>query len=296
MTWAGAGWISSLRFSARSWRTTNGGQSWEHLTKGLPAAAHFGRTSLAISPSNPDVLYAFAKDEASGNKDLLLGVFRTANGGKTWTSIGKTHFAEEGQISYGNALAVHPTKPNFVICGGGDLPLTKNGGQTWQPVTRWDADRGTPHYAHADQHALVLPAAVPGRIYDANDGGLDMSEDGGRKWSNRSSGLAVTMFYDMDMAQSNGLLYGGGAQDNGTVVTTAGASNTFFELLGGDGGWLVFAPKNAGHAYTSYYNLNIFRFRGGLSANVSPPASEDEKNSVWMALHHAGPDERERRS
>ncbi len=266
------------------WRTTNGGQNWEQLIKGLPEPARFGRTSLAISPSHPDVLYAFAKDEASGNKDQLLGVFRTANGGKTWTSIGKTHFAEEGQISYGNAIAVHPTKPNFVICGGVDLHLTKNGGQTWQHVTRWDADRGTPHYAHADHHALVMPAAVPGRIYDANDGGLDMSEDGGQKWSNRSSGLAVTMFYDMDMAQSNGLVYGGGAQDNGTVITTDGASNTFFELLGGDGGWLVFDPKNAGHVYASYYNLNIFRFRGGMSADVSPPASEDEKNSVWMAF------------
>ncbi len=266
------------------WRTTDGGKNWEHLTKGLPEAARFGRTSLALSHSNPSVLYAFAKDEASGNSDLLLGVFRTANGGNTWRSIGGDHFAEEGQISYGNTIAVHPAKPNFVICAGVDLHRTRDGGRTWEQVTHWDADRGTAQYAHADHHALLMPAAVPGRIYDPNDGGLDLSDDGGDTWTNRSNGLAVTMFYDLDIAQSNGLVFGGGAQDNGTVITTDGTSSTFFELLGGDGGWIVFDPKNAGHVYASYYNLHIFRFRAGTFADVSPPASKSEQGSVWMAF------------
>lgn len=266
------------------WRSTDGGQHWEHLTTGLPEAARFGRTSLAISISNPAVLYAFAKDEASGNKDLLLGVFRTVNGGKTWKTISGNHFAEEGQISYGNTIAVHPTKPDFVICGGVDLHLTRNAGKTWQQVTHWDEDRGAPHYAHADHHALLMPAAVPGRIYDANDGGMDVSEDSGSTWANRSTGLVVTMFYDMDIAQSNGLVFGGGTQDNGTVVTTDGVNSNFFELLGGDGGWIVFDPKSAGHVYASYYNLNIFRFRGGIAKNVSPPAPKSEKGRIWMAF------------
>ena len=50
---------------------------------------------------------------------------------------------------------------------------------------------------------LVMPASKPGRVYDANDGGMDMSEDGGVTWSNRSSGIAATMFYDIDVAQSD---------------------------------------------------------------------------------------------
>jgi photosystem II stability/assembly factor-like uncharacterized protein len=266
------------------WRSTDGGKSWAQLTKGLPDAPRFGRTSLAISPSKPDVLYAFAQDEASGSQDRLLGVFTTANGGNTWRSVGGSHFAEEGQISYGNTIAVHPTDPNFVICGGVDLHLSRNGGKTWRQATFWDSDRGKPDYAHADHHALLMPAAVPGRIYDANDGGMDVSEDTGSTWANRSNGLAVTMFYDLDVAQTNGLIFGGGAQDNGTLVTTNGAAGGFFELLGGDGGWIVFDPKNAGHVYASYYNLHIFRFRGGASTEVSPPASEAEQNSVWMAF------------
>lgn len=265
------------------WRSTDGGKNWSHLTGGLPDSARFGRTALAISRSNPQIMFAFANDEASGNKDLLLGVFRTANGGNTWKEVGGTHFAEEGQISYGNTIVIHPTNPDIVICGGVDLHRTKNGGQTWQQITHWDFNRGDASYAHADHHALLMPAAVPDRVYDCNDGGLDVSENSGTSWSNRSNGLSVTMFYDMDVAQSSGLVYGGGAQDNGTVITTSGSSSGFFELLGGDGGWIVFDPNNAGRVYASYYNLHIYRFRGSTSKNVTPPAPASEKNSVWMA-------------
>ena len=69
------------------WRSTDGGKKWEQLTKGLPATALFGRTSLAISRSKPEVIYAFAADETSESSDLLLGVFRSANGGNTWKKL-----------------------------------------------------------------------------------------------------------------------------------------------------------------------------------------------------------------
>ena len=265
------------------WRSTNGGKSWTQLTSGLPESARFGRTTLAISRSNPQVLFAFANDQLSGSMDLVLGVFRTGNGGNTWKEVGGSHFTEEGQISYGNTIVIHPTDPDIVICGGVDLHRTRNGGRTWQQITHWDFDRGDSKYAHADHHALLMPQAVPGRIYDCNDGGLDVSENSGTSWTNRSSGLSVTMFYDMDVAQTSGLVYGGGAQDNGTVITTSGSSASFFELLGGDGGWIVFDPKDAGRVYASYYNLHIYRFRGDTFKNVTPPAPSSEKNSIWMA-------------
>jgi photosystem II stability/assembly factor-like uncharacterized protein len=67
------------------------------------------------------------------------------------------------------------------------------------------------------------------------------------------------------------------------VITTSGSSSSFFELLGGDGGWIVFNPLDAGRVYASYYNLHIYRFRGGAVKNVTPPAPSSEKNSIWMA-------------
>jgi photosystem II stability/assembly factor-like uncharacterized protein len=266
------------------WRSSDGGKNWEHLTSGLPDPARFGRTSLAISRSHSQVLFAFAKDEASGNKDLLLGVFRSANGGDSWKSVSGNHFADEAQISYGNSIVIHPTDPDCVICGGVDLHRTRNGGKTWRKITDTYLERTDPKYAHADHHALLMPPAVPGRIYDGNDGGLDVSENSGDSWNNRSNGLAVTMFYDLDVAQSTGLVFGGGAQDNGTVVTNIGVSSSFFELLGGDGGWLVFDPLDARHIYASYQQFQIYRFRAGKAIKVSPPASEAEQESVWMCF------------
>jgi photosystem II stability/assembly factor-like uncharacterized protein len=266
------------------WRSTNGGKKWQQLTNGLPDPALFGRTSLAISPSKPQVLYAFAADESSASSDLMLGVFRSANGGDSWKIISGNHFAKEGQISYGNTIVVHPKDPNYVICGGVDLHLTTNGGKSWRRATHWDRDRGDPKYAHSDHHALLMPPTVVGLVYDANDGGLDLSEDGGYHWKNRSNGLAVTMFYDLDVAPSNGLVFGGGAQDNGTVITKSGASSSFFQIYEGDGGWIVFDQRDAGHVYCSCYNLDIRRFRGKTHKNISPPASTDEQASVWMCF------------
>jgi photosystem II stability/assembly factor-like uncharacterized protein len=266
------------------WRSTDGGKKWEHLEKGLPDSALFGRTSLAMSPSKPEVLYALASDESSESSDLLLGVFRTTNGGNSWKKISGNHFDDEGQMSYGNTIIVHPQDHNYVICGGVDLHLTKNGGTSWRRITHWDLERTDPKYAHSDHHALVMPPAALGRVYDANDGGLDVSEDGGNNWTNRSSGLSVTMFYDLDVAPSNGLFFGGGAQDNGTVVTKTGTATSFFQIYEGDGGWIVFDPRDENHVYCSVYNLDIRRFRGKTHKNVSPPASKAEQDSIWMCF------------
>lgn len=265
------------------WRSRDGGTSWTQLLKGLPPPERFGRTSLAVSASNSNVLYAFASDEGSGRSDLLLGVFKSDNGGDSWTNVAGIHFNKEGQISYGNTIAIHPTDPNTVICGGVDLHITKNAGKSWAKATRWDLDRGKPGYAHADHHAVVMPGASVSRVYSANDGGVDVSSDGGKTWTNRSNGLPVTMFYDMDLSQTDPKTYGGGAQDNGTNVTTTGIPDTFFEILGGDGGWIVFDPADASHVYASYYNMGIYRFRAGANpVDVSPPASSAEQNSIWM--------------
>src|SRR5438034_11572169 len=213
---------------------------------------------------------------------LLLGVFRSTDGGQAWTEVGGRHFRTEGQISYGNTIAVHPKHPNHVLCGGVDLHLTTNGGKTWTRATRWDLKRVSIHYAHADHHHLLMPLADPGRVYDTNDGGIDVSENGGSTWANRSKGLAVTMYYDMDVSQSNGRHFGGGAQDNGTLVTTEGRRDDHVEMLGGDGGWMVYDPADATHLYASYYNMGIQRWRNGRSRDVSPPASKSEADAAWM--------------
>jgi photosystem II stability/assembly factor-like uncharacterized protein len=263
------------------WRSSDGGHAWEPLRNGLPPPESFGRTALAVSPSSPNVIYAFAQNEGSQDSDLLLGVFRSDQHGDVWSDITGDQFGSEGQISYGNAIAVHPTDSQTVICGGVDLHLTRDGGKNWNQVTRWDADRGDNNYAHADHHALLMPAASPGFIYSGNDGGVDLSADTGGTWQNRSNGLAITMYYDIDVCQADPHNFGGGAQDNGTLVTMTGGRDDHREILGGDGGWMVYDPQDASHLYASFYNMGIYRFREGQKpTDVSPPTPESA--SIWM--------------
>lgn len=264
------------------WRTSDGGKTWQQLSKGLPHTPQFGRTSLALCQSTPDTLYAFAGDEASGNRDRLLGVFRSSDRGDTWTNVAGSHFAREGQISYGNSIAVAPDNPNFVICGGVDLHATTDGGKTWKQVTHWDKNRGDSTYAHADHHCLLIPGKQPKTVYSANDGGIDVSTDAGVTWTNRSNGLGVTMYYAIDVAQSDDRVFGGGSQDNGTLITTNGQADEYSEILGGDGGWMVLDPADARHLFASYYNMGIYRFRNDITTDVSPPVPE--RNQIWMCI------------
>lgn len=270
--------ITTLGIKNGIWRSKDGGATWKQLTQGLPSSDEIGRTTLALAPSHADVLYALI-----GQEDPVLGVFRSSDAGDTWTSIGGTHFEDERQMSYNNTIVVHPQNENWVLCGGVDLHRTRDGGAHWEQVTQWDAERGTSTYAHADHHALLMPAGAPGRVYDLNDGGLDFSADGGTKWENRSNGLATNMFYDLDVAQSDGKMMAGGAQDNGTLATLDGQANTYFELTGGDGGWVVIDPQDAGHLFSSSQRMRIFRFRSSDGwAEVTPPETPGAR--PWMAF------------
>jgi photosystem II stability/assembly factor-like uncharacterized protein len=277
------------------WKSTNGGASWTHLKNGLPSPEEIERTSLAIAASQPAVIYAIS----SAHDESVLGVFRSNDGGGHWTNIAGMHFVHEEQMSYGNTIAVHPGDPDHVLCGGVDLHLTRDGGKTWIRTTDGYKGRGHKHYAHSDHHCLLMPAEQPGLVYDMNDGGMDVSTDGGLTWTNRSNGLAVSMFYDVDVAQGDGRMFGGGLQDNGsnvtlvgqitpdggTTVTLAGKPDEFIEVTGGDGGWMLIDPNDTGHLYTTSQNMTVYRYRKSVGwTDKSPPAKKSERDAVWMVF------------
>ena len=289
--------ISSRGMRNGIWRTRDGGAVWEQLTQGLPSPELFNRTSLAISPSDPDVLYALAARDA----DSVLGVFRTGDGGDSWRAVHGTAFHYkrfgwnyETQMTYNNTIAVHPTDPNHVVCGGVDLHRSTDGGAHWSRVTDWAAKIGDADYAHADHHAVVMPEAAPGRVYSANDGGLDVSEDGGTTWQNRSNGLAIAMFYDFAIAAGNADHRGGGAQDNGTPLTFTGSDDDYADLTDGDGGWIVFDPVDEWHFFTSSQNMAIYRYRAADGWKEVSPKLRKGDQVPWMCYIAMDPTRRKR--
>ncbi len=236
------------------WRSGENG-IWKQLHGGLPAGDKTGRISLAMAASRPHTVYALVSNRVGSE---VLGVYRSRNGGERWQEVGGAHFAAEGQPSYNNTIAVHPDDPDTVVCGLNDLHISRDGGATWRRASHWDAEEGSPQYVHADQHAIVLPGGK--LIYAANDGGVAASEDLGETWSMRVRGLVNTMFYDIDVAPSNGKVFGGGAQDNGSLVTgVKDQKGDFLHVLGGDGAWMVFDPEDENHVVGSGSDIHIFR-------------------------------------
>jgi photosystem II stability/assembly factor-like uncharacterized protein len=238
------------------WCSDDRGATWKQLRVGLPSPERFRRTSLAISPSHPDIMYALVADRDK----RVLGIYQTVNHGESWQEIGRPEqFPDERFMSYNNTIVVHPDKPEFVIWGGARLHRTTDAGDHWDPIT---FPISKTRYVHDDHHALVMPHGDV--IYSANDGGVAVSKDGGETWNQRSFGMVTTMFYDIDVAPTNSRMFGGGAQDNGTLISRPrGKHNDFVQAFTGDGGWLVFDPADDEHVFGSAQKIAVYRHRRG---------------------------------
>lgn len=263
-----------FRRSNGIWRTVNGGQAWSRLTNGLPspAASHFNRIELAMSPSNPRVLYASYSDSASNES---LGIWKTTNGGNSWTQVGTPQSTAQRNINdgrltvlgeqgfYNNALAVHPTDPNTVFSGGIDIYRSTNGGTSWTQVSMWIPGTAGFSYAHADNHVFTFFAGTnPPTLYAGNDGGVYRSTNNGTSWTELNNNLGVTQFYFMAAHPDDPDVLLGGSQDNGSPMVLSGSFNDWFDITTGDGGPAVFDFSTPSTFYASIYNLNIYRFDG----------------------------------
>ena len=279
------------------WRTNNFGTEWVHLHAGdLPAGEHCGRISVAISPSHPHILYALI----AGRAGQLLGIFRTDDEGRSWTASDLTPFSSERRLDYAQTIAIHPTDPNYVVVGMINLFRTTDGGRSWQQISTKQRDGGPPglpppHFVHADHHALVI--LDDNTIYAGHDGGVSVTTDSAQSWETRSHGMVTTMFYDLDVCAADSTVFGGGAQDAGTLI--AGVRHTgrkqtpkddpthFTRVLGGDGGWLVFDPANPLRVFASTADSLIERHDPGQPfannqllggwTNVTPDLSREER-------------------
>ena len=250
------------------WLTGDFGKSWRHLTKGLPLPELCQRISLVMTPGDPDVLYALI---ARTITHTVLGVFKSVDGGASWKEVSGIHFRHETQLSYNNCVAVHPSKPDFVVCGATDLHISEDGGKTWRCITT--GVPGGPNYCHNDHHAIAI--TPDGTIYSGNDGGVAVgvrTKSGAWHWQSKSEGMVTAMFYAADVSPANPKIFGGGTVDNGTVIAGVPASPGerppkdpyhFARVIDGDGGWIRFDPVDADLVYGTTSDFTVFRHRRG---------------------------------
>jgi hypothetical protein len=189
----------------------------------LPFGAAAGWTKLAIG-----------RNGANGSNCVVakLGpdggrIFRTLDGGAVWTELA-ANVAPVSFDEWCSVIAVDPTNQNVMYAGNnGGVMRTTNGGAAagdWTSVSTG---------IHADQQDLVFDPGNANRIFLANDGGVYRSADRGDTWEFASGHLAITQFYDMDIAERDRDIVGGGAQDNGVYYRDA--AGVWHHIPWGDG-------------------------------------------------------------
>ena len=183
------------------YRSGDGGESWEKLTKGLPTS-NMGKIGLAISPQKPDILYAAIElDRRTG------ALYRSADRGSTWEKRSDTVSGATGPHYY-QELYASPHQFDRLYLMDNRIQISDNGGKTFRRMKE--------EHKHGDNHAIAFRADDPDYLLIGTDGGMYESFDLAQNWRFIEN-MPITQFYKLalDDAEPFYNIYGG-TQDNST--------------------------------------------------------------------------------
>ena len=213
------------------YKSTDGGTTWDKLKEGLPE--EFGKAGISVSRANPERVFAVL--EAEGKKG---GVYRSDDAGKKWTQVNKDRINIARSWYYMEIFA-DPQDENLVyVC---NAPVTKSidGGKTFSRVP-------TPH---GDNHHLWINPQDNRKMINSNDGGANVSNNGGKSWSTQQN-QPTSQFYRV--ITDNLVPYNiyGGQQDNSAIAIASRTNDQgidwkdWYSVAGCESAYLAFDPDN----------------------------------------------------
>jgi photosystem II stability/assembly factor-like uncharacterized protein len=247
------------------YRSADAGASWHKLTNGLPTR-DVGRIALALSPQNPDVVYASIASQGD-----QTGFYRSADRGETW--VKKSSWIAGDPQYYGE---IDPDPFTFDKVWAVAINVHVWNGSAGDTTFAQFPTRGV----HVDHHYIGFDPSDPRYLMLGNDGGLYESYDSGASWKHFRN-LPVTQFYRI--AVDNALPFYnvyGGTQDNGTPGTPSGSlhpagvrESEAMVVFGGDGFQPRVDPTDPSIIYAMSQDANIARLdkRTGTSRSIRPP-------------------------
>ncbi len=248
------------------YKSTDAGKTWRKLSGGLPSG-DVGRIGLALSPANPDVLYAII--ELPGNTG---GFYRSVDMGESWSRMSDM---VAGSPQYYNEIYADPKDVDRVVSMDVRNMVTNDGGKTWEPLGE--------NNKHVENHALWCDPENTDYYLAGCDGGVYESWDRGQSWVFKSN-LPITQYYhvrlDNDLPFYN--VYGG-AQDNGSwygpsrTLRGSMVNSDWTYTIGGDGYLSIPDPEVPDVVYASsqYCGLRRYDRKTGNSVSIKPQAAED---------------------
>ncbi len=240
-------------------KSTDGGDTWTDLSRnpGMPKGV-LGRIGVTVSPQNSDRVWAIVEAEDGG-------VFRSDNGGRTWTKVNDERKLRQRAWYYSRIFA-DPLKEDTVYVVNTGFYRSDDGGKTYTTIR-------TPH---GDNHYLWIAPNDSNRMIESNDGGANVSANGGRTWTTIDN-QPTAQFYRVALDNDFPYHAYGAQQDNSTVrITTRsdeGAIDVrdWYDVGGGESGWVVPDPKDSQIVYAGSYDGLLTRYdhRTGQLRNVT---------------------------
>ncbi len=251
--------MSSGGSGSSLWKTTNGGSSWRGLKNqtGLPAGI-WGKIGIAVSPADPKRVWAIIEAQEGG-------IFRSDDAGETWQLTNSDRNWRQRAFYYTHVHADPKNADTLYVLNVG-MGKSTDGGKTFRGM-------GTPH---SDNHDLWIAPDDPARMIQANDGGANVSTNGGQTWTEQD--VPTAQFYHVSTDNSFPYRLLGAQQDNSTVrilsrSTGAGIGRDHWTTTaGGESGYVVAKPNDPEIVYGGNYSGVLERqdHRSGRSRDVNP--------------------------
>ncbi|HVS62675.1 MAG TPA: hypothetical protein VMT85_04120 [Thermoanaerobaculia bacterium] len=247
------------------WKSVDGGETWNRIgqgDRGFPEP--MGKVSVAAAPRS-ERLYALIEADPGG------GVYRSEDGGETWEKVNED-WGLRARAWYYIKIYADPTNPEVVWVSNARLYRSIDGGRTFSQV-------GTPH---GDNHDLWINPLDPDLMINANDGGANVSFDGGRSWSTQQN-QPTAQFYRVNVDNQFPYHVYGGQQDNSAIAIESRSPGgigwqDFYSVAGCESAWAAFdpdAPEPAVRSAGGGFGGSGVGPRSRLGQNPPGPATLD---------------------
>jgi len=258
------------------YKSSDGGTTWKRLEgNGLPEGI-MGRIGVSVSGGDSNRIYALIEAKKGG-------LYRSDDGGEHWILVN-----DDGRFRqrawYFTHMFADPKSPDTVYILNTGLFRSTDGGKTFSLLPA----------PHGDHHGFWIDPTDPQRLFNGNDGGVTISVDGGRTWTQQNNQPTAQFYHVIADNRFPYYLYGA-QQDNSTVAIASRdtdewviSDKDWYDVGGGESGYIAPDPRDANIVYAmgdAAFDVTRFDKRTGQVKEISPWALDTSGQGAESQEH-----------